>query len=213
MGTRHLVAAVIDDAFKIAQYGQFDGDPAGQGAAIYDFIRNRDIDSFKPKLRQLRWMNDEDARTVAAKPDWLSVYPQFARDAGAYVLDLVMDSPEPLFLHDARAFAGNSLFCEFAYVLDCDNDRLEVYKGLNKVPTPEDSRFPSGANWLEKAEDYEPVRLIATFAFHELKQSLSRDEYINYLTGLCDQIEAEGPGWMPPGTREHLGQIPGFARF
>lgn len=124
MGTRHLVAAVIDDAFKIAQYGQFDGDPAGQGAAIYDFIRNRDIDSFKPKLRQLRWMNDEDARTVAAKPDWLSVYPQFARDAGACVLDLVMDSPEPLLID--RLFHDGDNKSPLTFEEDPHGKRLHV---------------------------------------------------------------------------------------
>lgn len=38
MGTRHLIAAVIDGEYKIAQYGQWDGDPEGQGLTVLDFL-------------------------------------------------------------------------------------------------------------------------------------------------------------------------------
>lgn len=31
MGTRHLIAVQIDGAYKIAQYGQWDGNPACTG--------------------------------------------------------------------------------------------------------------------------------------------------------------------------------------
>ena len=43
MGTRHMVGVVLDGDFKIAQYGQWDGYPEGQGKTVLDFLRKADI--------------------------------------------------------------------------------------------------------------------------------------------------------------------------
>lgn len=39
MGTRSLTCVVLDDQFKIAQYGQFDGYPSGQGKTALEIMR------------------------------------------------------------------------------------------------------------------------------------------------------------------------------
>ena len=36
MGTRHLVAVIHKDEYKVAQYGQWDGYPSGQGDTVLD---------------------------------------------------------------------------------------------------------------------------------------------------------------------------------
>ena len=33
---------------------------------------------------------------------------------------------------DNKEFMGDSLFCEYAYILNLDNNYLEIYKGFNK---------------------------------------------------------------------------------
>lgn len=168
MGTRHLIAAVIDGDFKLAQYGQWDGYPDGQGARVLDFVRTSDMDAFKAKLRTCTWITKEQTVVVIATPNWTKAFPHLSRDAGADVLTMILGSTEPLYLSDSRGFAGDSLFCEWAYVIDCDNDAIEVYRGFNSSPTPADSRFPSGAEWLEKSTDYQPVRLVKKFTFANL---------------------------------------------
>ena len=40
MGTRHLICVVSDNQYRIAQYGQWDGYPEGQGAAILEFLKS-----------------------------------------------------------------------------------------------------------------------------------------------------------------------------
>lgn len=42
MGTRHLIAAKVDGEYKLAQYGQWDGYPEGQGVAVLDFLVNKE---------------------------------------------------------------------------------------------------------------------------------------------------------------------------
>jgi len=38
------------------------------------------------------------------------------------------------YMIDSKEFVKDSLFCEYAYILNCDTMHLEVYKGFNKNP-------------------------------------------------------------------------------
>lgn len=40
MGTRHLTAVFVDGEYKVAQYGQWDGYPEGQGLTCLEFARS-----------------------------------------------------------------------------------------------------------------------------------------------------------------------------
>lgn len=162
MGTRHLIAVALDGKYKVAQYGQWDGYPSGQGKTILEFLRKVDLNAFREKVARLRWLTKADIAKVDKTPNWPTVYPHLSRDAGAKVLDLIMASEEPLRLQNSISFAGDGLFCEWAYVIDLDKGVLEVFSGFSKDRTPAESRFPSGADWLNKS-DYAPVRLVTTF--------------------------------------------------
>ena len=41
MGTRNLVCVVKGGEYKVAQYGQWDGYPTGQGETIVEFLLQR----------------------------------------------------------------------------------------------------------------------------------------------------------------------------
>jgi len=70
-------------------------------------------------------------------------------------------------LIDGIAFPTDSLFCEWAYVADFDNMKLEVYRGFQK------KAHKSGRFWSEQADGgYYPVKLIRTFKIN--KQLLTK---------------------------------------
>lgn len=50
-----------------------------------------------------------------------------------------------MFMPDASDFIHNSLFCEWAYVANLDNNEFEVWKGLQNKPDP-DSRYGTEAD-------------------------------------------------------------------
>ncbi len=188
MGTRHLIAAVIDGDFKLAQYGQWDGYPDGQGVGVLRFLKKSDLGQFKEKLRECTWITQEQIDTVNATEGWQRVYPHLSRDAGSDVLAMIRDSDSPLFLQDTKGFGGDSLMCEWAYVIDFDTNAFEVYEGFNKEPTPADSRFPSGADWLEKTQDYEPVKLVKSYPLDALPK---KKKFFKDLMPSDDDIEDE----------------------
>jgi hypothetical protein len=213
MGTRHLIAAQIDGEYKIAQYGQWDGYPEGQGLDVLAFLAGTvpdeaRLEAFKARLRACRWITEEEETAINSragiKPEeeWITssqaerrkkIAPQLSRDTGAAILSLVAESENGLSLQDELSFAGDSLFCEWAYVIDFDAGQFEVYRGFNQEPTGDDTRFPSSkfgeGEWRKKegqAREYHPVKLAASWP---LTAPPTQDEF---LATLKDPEEADG---------------------
>ena len=146
MGTRNLVEVVKDGQLKVAQYGQWDGYPTGQGVVIAQFIqKDMDKDKFKQALDNLAWATEEDddarfKRMQQVFPDvssegWLTMeqaewyrqnYPELSRDTGADILKLVQDSEGKLKLHNSEDFKNDGLFCEYYYRIDMDNETVTM---------------------------------------------------------------------------------------
>lgn len=162
MGTRHLVAVQIDGVYKVAQYGQWDGYPTGQGLRVLDFLKNGDVEALKRNVAKAYEPTEEDSIRMWVEFDVDIVssegmvecskadafgrkYPSLDRDTGAGILELIAssDDAEKIPLRVDIGFAGDSLFCEWAYVIDFDIGTFEVYKGFNTEPVPSDSRFAS----------------------------------------------------------------------
>lgn len=182
MGTRHLIVVHAGGAYRIAQYGQWDGYPTGQGASVLKFLHSADLPAFKEKCKQLAFATDKqiEAAWVAAGADpgkdlvsmevaerLKQSNPEFSRDTGAGILRLVMQADRPLLVKDSLSFAGDSLFCEFGYVIDFDTGMFEVYEGFNKEPLSAGDRFFDMPG-LEKNGEYEPIKLAKSWPLSAL---------------------------------------------
>lgn len=60
MGTRHLICAVSDNKYRIAQYGQWDGYPSGQGLAVLAFLKSPMVERLKQNLDYCSWVTDNE---------------------------------------------------------------------------------------------------------------------------------------------------------
>jgi hypothetical protein len=170
MGTRHLIAVQLDGQYRIAQYGQWNGYPSGQGEDVLKFFDGLDRERFFAKLRAATFYTSEelDAESDRFKRqniNWQRDYPWLSRDAGADVLTHVLIQPAGIKLKNSIDFAGDSLMCEWAYVIDFDANRLEVHKGSNKQPLEPHERF---ANSPLDHDEYKQVRLVQHYALDEL---------------------------------------------
>jgi len=185
MGTRHLTMVVSDGKTRIAQYGQWDGYPKGQGYTVLDFLRKRKksktLDKFREKLNNCRFRNDEDdkkiekfMKSIGSKNGWMTedqsekyhkAYSYMSRDHGAEILNMVYRSKGEVLLTDSTSFAGESLFCEWAYVIDLDKNVLECYTGFNKDTTSKTERFKDVTH---TDSDYGSIVLVATYSLDKL---------------------------------------------
>jgi hypothetical protein len=189
MGTRHLIAVQLDGKYRIAQYGQWDGYPSGQGADVLKFLRKMNRPKFEEKLRAASFCTDADWAEIKARIErdnlgghneqWKEVWPELSRDTGAKVLALVQEKEAGIKLRDQIDFAANSLMCEWGYVIDLDTNTLEVFKGFQKNPLPEGDRFANfrPTNPREAVEGYYQIRRIASYSLDKLptQRRLERD--------------------------------------
>ena len=70
MGTRNLSCAYMDGEFKVAQYGQWDGYPEGQGLTILEFLRSTDLNEFKNVLNEVKFVNDDQNKVISEDKNW-----------------------------------------------------------------------------------------------------------------------------------------------
>jgi hypothetical protein len=180
MGTRHLIAVVVDGEYKIAQYGQWDGYPKGQGIVILEFLHKHSLNVLATKARQCKYLSEKTINALWEKYGAVNGsisldkaekikkdYPELSRDTGAKILDLVYSSKKGLNLENSLDFAKDSIFCEWAYVIDLDKRNFEVYKGFNHEPVDKSARFQGD---LQKGtnETFYPVKLVKSFSLDKL---------------------------------------------
>lgn len=185
MGTRGLTAVYHDGSYRVAQYGQWDHYPEGQGLRVLDFCAANlttaeKRQAFATCLDKVRFStNDDELRSSKTIPGT----PYASRDHGAYILRLVQEADGEVVLFNHIDFAGDSLFCEWAYVVDLDKATLEVFKGFNKTPLDPSERFASFAN----GGNYQPVRLAGSFSLDALP---SEEEFLaKFATGDDEEDE------------------------
>lgn len=188
MGTRHLTMVVLDGQTRVAQYGQWDGYPDGQGRTVLDFLAHMDRQLLEQKVRASRFITDEEYneawKKTGATGDWATQeqadkfnaqFPALSRDHGADILQFICAHPDGVVLKDSSSFGLESLFCEWAYVIDLDKNVLEFYRGFNTDPAADVGRFAAlkaagyepHKSYDGKCE-YQPVQLVKVYPFDAL---------------------------------------------
>lgn len=207
MGTRHLTIMVVDGEHKVAQYGQWDGYPDGAGTTILAALKRahaEDFEDFREKVRSTRFISAEDVErrwkeagadgsgmvSMEVSDAMKSKYPQLQRDMGYAVVDHLIDSAPGQELTDNISFVADSLFCEYAYVVDLDTNTFEVYRGFNQTPLDASERFASyfsaeGQEHRNPDDLYHPVRLWQSFDLNSLPEEEA------FLAALQDEEELE----------------------
>lgn len=156
MGTRNLTCVVQDGKFKVAQYGQWDGYPEGAGAWIANFLKeDGNIDKLRTALNRVSFLQSGELKKrlyeanigimmlgSEQEQQYKRDFYWYDRDLGYKILEALVNSQdEKIELEDWSAFSTDSLFCEWAYVVDLDANTLVVYKGFNEDKSREAGHF------------------------------------------------------------------------
>lgn len=139
---------------------------------------------FKTKIDNLSWIDEKQAEEIEKDENWTTKYPYLSRDCAAGILEAIhfgtmevnngigkrkQVKVNVIGVTNREDFAADSLFCEWAYVVDLDKGTLEVYEGFNKEPLTEADRFyPLQATIKERDDKYYPVKLLASFDLNNL---------------------------------------------
>lgn len=170
MGTRNLTVVVEGGKIRVAQYGQWDGYPSGQGLTCWRFLREpSNVERLKRRIAWTRWIDLAELqkrwKSVGAKGDWATnaqaeafkqKWPELSRDIGSEVLRLIADGIGVMSLKDDLAFATEGS-CEWAWVVDFDERAFEAWCSYSSIPDLGSTRFD------EWTEGKSAIHLVARF--------------------------------------------------
>ena len=160
MGTRNLTK-VIDKTGRtvVAQYGQWDGYPSGQGISMLSFISEyKMLNKIENALRKVHFVSDEEAEvfykdfsndgmmTMEQSDSFETIYPSLSRNTGSDILKVIVYSTGyTLPLIDNSDFENDDLFCEGVYTLNFETREfvstygdITVSFNFDQLPTAED---------------------------------------------------------------------------
>lgn len=197
MGTRNLICVYLDGEYKVAQYGQWDGYPEGQGIACLEFLRDKvNWLLFAERLRRLSWIDDRKLKlirkpyqhpsggmTMEMSDLFEQTYPEFSRNTAAEILELIQDDKLMMNkLVDNLDFAAED-DCEWCYVIDIDKGSFEVYEGWNKEQLTPDERFYELDRELNNGSKKRPWHAAKLRAMFDLNNLPDNETFLREFSG------------------------------
>jgi len=153
MGTRGLTKVIDKEGItKVAQYGQWDLYPEGQGMKILGILTTDRyaVEELELALDKCYFVSDEEREALYKEyndkyPDtehmkkFSSMLPSFSRDTCGDILNVVRWSAGPVPLTDESAFESDELFCEGVYIVDYQSNKFITKYGDKTVEFALDS--------------------------------------------------------------------------
>lgn len=200
MGTRNLTCVVKNGEYKVAQYGQWDGYPDGQGITILNYLSKWDRERFERNLETTSEITNEEYEKcwkelgITSENGLISLedsklfekeYPHLRRNMAAEILEYI-ENNEGLKLSLYEEFANDGLMCEWCYVVDLDKNTFEVYEGFNKTVLSENERFYSEKlmKYYDGCPQYYPVKFLISFDLDNLP---SKSEFLTKINELVSE--------------------------
>ena len=177
MGTRHLSMAINKKGeVKVAQYGQWDGYPEGQGQEILKFLRSCDLKKLEKEIETTKFLTSSAIKKLwkecgangsnfvsgEVSSKFKEKHPALSRDTGGKVFSLIHDGIKEL--QDSSDFVNDSLFCEYCYVIDFKKRTFEVYRGFNEKSLAKTERFYKPYT----SDKYYPVKFVKSYSLDKL---------------------------------------------
>lgn len=177
MGTRGLMAFRCDGVDKGA-YNHWDSYPSGLGAKLVDFVRQHVVGHLEDVRQSVRSLTViADGHNVPTE-EQVRQLQEFADDNVSSgkrtewycLLRKCQGDPENTlvsgYILDGMNFIYDSLFCEWAYVINLDELLFEVYKGWQHNPHSK-GRY---ADMETQGKEYYPCALVAAFPLLDIPQ-------------------------------------------
>jgi hypothetical protein len=173
----------IGDQDKVT-YCHFDCYPEGLGkkvvSAVRAMLRDPGIEGLKQLATELRLVDGNSEAT----PTEQERFGRFADDGVStqkrsewYVLlrELQGDLKGTLqagVMIDSHEFLQDSLFCEYAYIVNLDDMAFECYRGFQREPHTK-GRYAA----LTGRDEYKPVALVGSFDLADIPQNWAEQAY------------------------------------
>jgi len=144
MGTRGMIGFIKPDGTVVGSYNHFDSYPSHLGANIQAFISewflkdNRTFEQMAASVGTIRWVDQSAEPTEAEKEEFKDLWEQVDTGKNWYAYLRAAQGNMRFMLEKGIALGGganflkDSLFCEYAYLVDLRDNTFIVMEGFNK---------------------------------------------------------------------------------
>jgi hypothetical protein len=204
MGTRGALGYRLGNQDKVT-YNHYDSYPSGLGLDVIKHIRSKDnLDQIKLDFHQIKLVDEQgipsqkqidqcqssglisanhngvDGLGVNRQVDWYVLLRDTQGD--------LQKNVDCGFMMDSSEFLADSLFCEWAYIINLDTEILEIYKGFQKkVGKGRYAKMTDRSKFVNCDSDYFGVSLVG-----ELNLVDVNDYPLSIISTFLDYVEANG---------------------
>lgn len=181
MGTRGLYGIRLGNADKCT-YNHWDSYPACLGRKILYFCATHSEEQIIQLYNLIKLVDEKNPPTENQKKicidkgyyngyvgektpdDWYCLLRNLQGNIDAW--DKAIEKDVHIYMIDNVDFIKDSLFCEYAYIINLDTHCLEFWQGFQKEPS-EDNRYGTGT-----IDGYYPCKLFGEY----LLENITKDE-------------------------------------
>lgn len=176
MGTRGAVGFRANKQDKVT-YNHFDSYPSGLGSDVISFIRSHSFEEIQNAAKNIQMVDTSIEPTPQqikdcmpwtdlsvsnqSTSDWYCLLRNAQGDLGAFKKGLK-------YMLDSKDFVLDSLFCEYAYIINTDNNTLEFYSGFNQKERKTKGRYAGKQIDKGRPNEYYGVVLIMKIPLEEI---------------------------------------------
>lgn len=184
MGTRGAMGVKINDTYKV-MYNHFDSYPDGLGTEMVNFCIKMNAENgwekFAKMMKKVKLVGEGSKPSESIQQKYMkngfydkNVSGQSPTDWYCLLRNLQMAKIfEAIYNGDCKHmidgldFLKDSLFCEYAYIINLDTKSLDFYRGFNEKPD-EKSNLPFKQETSDRQDKYYPVRYLGSIPLSEL---------------------------------------------
>jgi hypothetical protein len=187
MGTRGIFGFKCGQQYKL-KYNHFDSYPDGLGVSVVNFVRRiNNVNGWNPLKDKCLELQLIDSR-IEPTAKQINKYKRYA-DMNVssrslkdwYTLGRNLQNGNMLTevysgyvdeMPDDNNFVTDSLFCEYGYIINLDENTLEFYDGFQKEPQPGNpfGEFPNDSG-------YYPIKLVGSVPLDDVPHDWERRFY------------------------------------
>lgn len=178
MGTRGTYGLRKDGIDKLT-YNHWDSYPDCLGKTVVEFCKNHSIEELNNIFNKIIMVKENHIPTERQIKDCIeNGYADFSVADGIETnwycllrncqgdLECLAKAEEYAYMTDSEDFIKDSLFCEYAYIINLDDKVLEFYKGFQTSPQVGNRYGTEKHNGYR--DDYYPCKLSLTFPLDEI---------------------------------------------
>lgn len=181
MATRGIYGFRKNNYDKL-NYNHFNSFPSGLGVDIVFFIKSHSLEEINKLCDELIPL-PYDTYFEELSPEQKNMMIEFAKEQHedfegkklSYMLapfegnlEAYYDYPQVRLMRDDKEFIKNSLSCEWGYIINLDNNTLEIWQGFQSEPDIT-NRYGVEIYYQYETSNYYPCKLIKEYKLENIK--------------------------------------------